>query len=96
MLKLISTKELNIEINCINGFKKIQKLSFFNKFFICFWLLGPFIYLIERDPADFWLTLLSLVFLFRCFLVKDWLWAKQWWFKFTIIFWLYCIFKLFF
>ena len=56
----------------------------------------PFIYLIERDPADVWLTLLSMVFLLRCFLLKDWLWAKQKWFKFTIIFWLYCVLSSFF
>ena len=31
-----------------------------------FWLLGPFIYLIERDPADLWLSLIGLVFLIRC------------------------------
>ena len=36
MLKLISTKELNIELNCVNGFRKILKLSFFNKFFTFF------------------------------------------------------------
>ena len=76
--------------------EKILKLSFFNKFFTLFWLLGPFIYLIERDPADVWLTLLSMVFLLRCFLLKDWLWARQKWFKFTIIFWLYCVFSSFF
>ena len=27
-----------------------------------FWFLGPFIYLIERDPADLWLTLIGLFF----------------------------------
>ena len=31
-----------------------------------FWFLGPFIYLIERDPADLWLTLICIIFLFRC------------------------------
>lgn len=96
MLKIISTKELNLNDHCKNGFKNILKLTLFNRFFIFFWLLGPFIYLIERDPADLWLTLLSLSFLVRCYITKEWNWAKQWWFKITIIFWLYCLLSAFF
>ncbi len=42
-------------------------MSGFEKIMTIFWLLGPFIYLIERDPADLWLTLISLIFLIRCF-----------------------------
>ena len=30
-----------------------------------FWLAGPFILLIERSPADFWLSLLALTFAVR-------------------------------
>ena len=30
-----------------------------------FWLLGPFILLIERSPADIWLSLLAVVFAAR-------------------------------
>ena len=86
ILKIISTKELNVEKHCKDGFRQILELSFFNKFFIFFWLLGPFIYLIERDPADLWLTLLSAAFLARCYFNKDWNWAKQWWFKIAIYF----------
>ena len=91
MLKIISTKELDIDKHCKNGLREIFKLSIFNKFFIFFWLIGPFIYLIERDPADFWLTLLSITFLARCYIVNEWSWAKQWWFKISFIFWLYCL-----
>ena len=96
ILKIISTKELNVEKHCKDGFRQILELSFFNKFFIFFWLLGPFIYLIERDPADLWLTLLSAAFLARCYFNKDWNWAKQWWFKIAIYFWLYCLLNAFF
>ena len=59
-------------------------------------MLGPFIYLIERDPADLWLTLLSITFLIRCFILKEWNWATQTWFKITIVFWIYCILIAFF
>ena len=96
ILRIISTKELNVEKHCKDGFRQILELSFFNKFFIFFWLLGPFIYLIERDPADLWLTLLSAAFLARCYFNKDWNWAKQWWFKIAIYFWLYCLLNAFF
>ena len=53
-----------------------------------FWILGPFIFLIERDPADLWLTLISIIFLIRCFLKKDWSWAGQLWFVFAFLFWI--------
>ena len=96
MLKFFSTKELNIDKHCKNGLREISKLSIFNKFSIYFWLIGPFIYLIERDPADLWLTLLSITFLARCYIIKEWSWVKQWWFKISLIFWLYCLINAFF
>ena len=96
MLKFISTNELDIKKHCESGFGKLLKLSRFNRFFIFFWLLGPFIYLIERDPADLWLTLLSITFLVRCYILKEWNWARQKWFKVTIVFWIYCVLTAFF
>ena len=96
MLNFISTNELDIKKHCENGFRKLLKFSRFNRFFIFFWLLGPFIYLIERDPADLWLTLLFITFLIRCFILKEWNWATQTWFKITIVFWIYCILIAFF
>ena len=33
--------------------------------FHIFWLLGPFILLIERSPADAWLSILALAFAVR-------------------------------
>ena len=50
--------------------------------------MGPFIYLIERDPADLWLTLISIIFLGKCIIEKNWKWLKQWWFIFCILLWL--------
>ncbi len=37
------------------------------KGFHIFWLLGPFILLIERSPADIWLSILALLLLFAQF-----------------------------
>ena len=34
------------------------------------WLSGPFILLIERSPADFWLSILALMFLVRAVVAR--------------------------
>ena len=39
--------------------------------FQIFWLLGPFILLIERSPADAWLTILALAFVVRAVIKRD-------------------------
>ena len=70
-LKLLSIPELNFHTNWISGWKKVKNLNNFDKYMTVFWFLGPFIYLIERDPADLWLTLIGLVFLVRCIKKKN-------------------------
>ena len=66
LLKYISINELNFSSSWENGVIKIKAMSCFEKLMTIFWLLGPFIYLIERDPADLWLTLIGIIFLSRC------------------------------
>ena len=56
-----------------------------------FWLIGPFIYLIERSPADIWLTLISIIFLIRSIVLKDWKWINYFWIKMYIYLWIICI-----
>ena len=53
ILKIISTKELNVEKHCKDGFRQILELSFFNKFFIFFWLLGPLSTLLKEILQTF-------------------------------------------
>ena len=36
-----------------------------------FWLAGPFILLIERSPADFWLSVLALTFVARSIVRRE-------------------------
>ena len=91
ILKYISIPELDFSESWRFGWNKIQKLPNFDKYMTFFWLLGPFIYLIERDPADLWLTTLSISFLLRCYFKNDWKWTNQNWFKAAIVFWLICI-----
>jgi len=93
ILKFISIPELDFSNSWKSGFYKIQLLSKFDRYMTIFWFLGPFIYLIERDPADLWLTIISLVFLIRCFIKKDWSWTSQLWFKLATCLWLFGIFS---
>ena len=92
-LKLLSVPELDFYSSWNNGLKKIKNMTRFDKAMTIFWLLGPFIYLIERDPADLWLSLISLFFLFRCFKKKNWGWTNQLWFKSALILWIFGLFS---
>ncbi len=53
-----------------------------------FWLMGPFILLIERTPADIWLTALVLWFVVRCIAKRDFAWLKIFWVRAVFAFWL--------
>mgnify|MGYP000692828586 CR=1 FL=1 len=64
ILRYLSIPELNFSESWRIGWRKINHSSRFDKYMTLFWFLGPFIYLIERDPADLWLTLISIIFLF--------------------------------
>ena len=92
-LNYISIPELNFSKSWEDGLNKIKNLNSFDKFLTIFWLLGPFIYLIERDPADLWLTMIGLFFLVRCIKKKDWGWTSQIWFKSAFILWLFGLFS---
>ena len=92
-LQLLSVPEINLHSSWNTGWIKIKNMSSFDKTMTIFWLLGPFIYLIERDPADLWLSLISLIFLIRCFRKKDWSWASQFWFKSALALWIFGLFS---
>jgi len=92
-LKLLSVPELNLHSSWNTGWVKIKNMSGFDKTMTIFWLIGPFIYLIERDPADLWLSLISLIFLIRCLRKKDWSWASQFWFKSALALWIFGLFS---
>ena len=52
-----------------------------------FWLLGPFILLIERSPADLWLTVLALAFAVRAVILRQGAWLRVFWVKAAFAFW---------
>ena len=47
--------------------------------------------LIERSPADAWLSLCGLIFLGHCITSRNWHWLKTIWVKLTFVFWAVCI-----
>ena len=55
------------------------------------WLLGPFILLIERSPADAWLTLLALAFVVRVLWRRETGWLKVFWVQAGFAFWGVCL-----
>lgn len=59
--------------------------------FHIFWLLGPFIFLIERSPADFWLSFLVITFLVRSIAKGDGSWLKPFWVRAGFAFWIWCM-----
>ena len=66
LLKSYLLMNLDFYSSWNNGCNKIKNMTSFDKAMTIFWLIGPFIYLIERDPADLWLSLISIIFLIRC------------------------------
>jgi hypothetical protein len=92
-LKLLSVPELDFYKSWNSGWNKIKNMSGFDKTITIFWLLGPFIYLIERDPADLWLTLIRLNFFNKMYQKKDWGWASQLWFKSALALWMFGLFS---
>jgi O-antigen ligase len=58
-----------------------------------FWLLGPFILLIERSPADVWLTILAITFAVRAIIKRDVDWLRVFWVKAAFLFWGVCLFS---
>ena len=62
-----------------------------SRYFHILYLCGPLILLIERSPADLWLSLCGLVFFARCIVLKDWGWAKFFWVRACLAFWGVCL-----
>ncbi len=83
---------LNLKTSFNSGLVKLKKYTYFDKLMIIFWLFGPFLFLIERTPADIWMSLISIIFLLRCFFQNDWSPFKQTWIVFALSLWFTSIF----
>ena len=71
----------------------LNEMSSGERWFHVFWLLGPLILLIERSPADIWLSICVLGFVFRALKTQDGSWLKVFWVKAVFAFWGVCIFS---
>lgn len=69
----------------------LKDLSSVDRLFTMFWFLGPFILLIERTPADIWLSVIALSFVVRSILLKDGSWLLNFWVRAAFSFWGVCI-----
>ena len=49
----------------------LNELPLWEKYIHIFWLFGPFILLIERSPADAWLSIISIAFIVKLVLSRD-------------------------
>lgn len=73
------------------GRKAFLELSSVDRFFHFFWLLGPFILLIERTPGDIWISVLALAFLYRALMNGDKAWFNFFWVRSAFTFLVICL-----
>ena len=76
-----------------DGKKALMELQFTDRVFHVFWLLGPFILLIERTPADTFISILALAFIIRIAKRRDFFCFKQFWVRAIFAFWAVCLFS---
>ena len=69
----------------------LSQKTVFERWVHIFWLSGPFILLIERSPADFWVSIIALTFVTRSFIKRDFSWLNIFWVKMCFVFLSVCI-----
>ncbi len=69
----------------------LNELPKWEKPFHIFWLFGPFFLLIERSPADTWLSILALSFAVRSLCQRNGAWLAHGWVRAAFIFWFVCL-----
>ena len=70
-----------------DGFEGLANKSLSERMVTYFWLLGPFVFLIERTPADVWIVIIDLAFLVKCAFARNWSWMKNYWVVSIFVFW---------
>ena len=69
----------------------LLELTAFERGLHILWLLGPFILLIERSPADIWLTTLALAFVIRAVMRGEGSFLQIFWVRAAFAFWTVCL-----
>ena len=81
----------NLQLLIVDARTALDGLPKWEKPFHIFWLLGPFFLLIERSPADAWLSILALAFAVRSLCQLDGAWLSHGWVRAAFIFWFVCL-----
>ncbi len=74
-----------------DGIDALSELSLWERCFHIFWLLGPFFMLIERTPADLWLSTIAILFVSRTIFNRDWSIFRLFWVRAACLFWVSCM-----
>ena len=82
-----------LERICRDAGTALGELSWPERILHVLWLLGPFIFLIERTPADAWISVLAIAFLARSAIRRDGAWLKTWWVQSCFGFLWVCLFS---
>jgi O-antigen ligase len=69
----------------------LTELPRWERYLHIFWLAGPFILLIERSPADLWLSVMALTFAVRSVVRREGWWLKKFWVRAAFAFWAVCL-----
>lgn len=78
-----------VSLDMTDGLASLPK---WERYMHIFWLLGPFLLLVERTPADVWVSLIAIVFLWHSYRSFGWEWTKTFWVRAGFAFWVWCIF----
>ena len=76
---------------CTDAALALKELPVASRWFHVFWLSGPLILLIERSPADAWLTVCALTFVIRAIFRREAKWLKVFWVRAVFAFWAVCL-----
>ena len=87
----IALKEIKLVVLDFLG--ALSSKPYFERFFILFWMAGPFLLLIERSVGDVWMTLIGIAFVVRTVKSKCGHWLSIAWVRFAFLFWFVCIFS---
>ena len=84
----IKTTLQSILTDVVNALSEMPR---WEKGFHVFWLLGPFILLIERTPADIWLSFLAIAFVVQSVFKRDGAWLGVFWVRACFLFLAVCM-----
>jgi O-antigen ligase len=87
---------IDIKKYAIDAFTALSSMPKWEKLLHIFWLMGPFILLIERTPADLWVTILGVAFAIKSIAERSGYWLNFFWVRSCFLFLFFCLISSFF